>query len=133
VGLEPLVKRVIGLEAQQLLKNRQAEDLAVVHLRRRAGTRNQLSIPRDEVGFRQGVVQSGVNRDDQFLQVECFADCRHGSLPPQGPHATDIGPFLDGTSDASITYVPSNRSKALYYMKAGISGPAFYVRYVSAV
>ena len=82
---------MIGLEAQQLFEDRQAEDLAVVHLRRRAGTRDQLAIPRDHAGLCQCVVQRAVDGDDHFLQVERFADRGHGLLPPQGHHATDIG------------------------------------------
>jgi len=82
---------MIRLEAQQLLKHRQAEDFAVVHVRRRAGTRNQLAVPRGDARFHQGVVQGGVQRDDQLFQVQRFAGSRHGVLPSQRPHAVDIG------------------------------------------
>ncbi|HUU11987.1 MAG TPA: hypothetical protein VM431_15795, partial [Phycisphaerae bacterium] len=47
--------------------------------------------PLGESRFRQGVVQSGVQCDDQLFQVQRFAGSRHGALPPQGPSAVDIG------------------------------------------
>jgi len=105
VGLQPLVERVIGLEAQQRLKDRQAEDLAVVHVRRRAGSRKEFPGPRGEAGFLQGVVQGGVQRDDPLFQVQRFAGPRHGALPPQGPHATDIGrSSIELQGRQSLTY-----------------------------
>ena len=79
--------------------------LLLPSMARAAGSRDPLATPRGEAGFRQCAVQGGVHRDDPFLQVEGFADRGQGSLPPQGPHAGDIGrSSIELQGRQSLTY-----------------------------
>ena len=86
---EPLMKKAETVKKPILAVP--AACLLLPSMARAGGSRDPLATPRGDAGFRQGVVQSGVDRDDPFLQVEGFADRGQGSLPPQGPHAEVIG------------------------------------------
>lgn len=86
---EPLMKKAETVKKPILAVP--APCLLLPSMARAAGSRDPLATPRGEAGFRQGAVQGGVQRDDPFLQVEGFADRRHGALPSRAPHAEDIG------------------------------------------
>ena len=81
---------MVRLEAQQLLQHGLAEHLAVVDLGGGAAPRQEFALPGRQASFGQGIVQSGVDGDYQFFQIERLATFRHGWCPLLGSLARDI-------------------------------------------
>jgi hypothetical protein len=83
VDLEPGVEGVVGLEVEELLKDGQAEDLAVVDLGRRTAARDELAVLGDDAGLGEGVVEGAVDAGDEVFQTERGGDRGggHGRTP----------------------------------------------------
>ena len=85
---EPVVIAVVRLEAEKLLKHREAEDLAVVDVGRGPGTRDEFAAACDEAGLAERVVEGAAGRRDDVFQVERGSGGHGGppvTCPPQPP------------------------------------------------
>ena len=84
---------MVRFEAQKLLQKGQAQDFPIVHLGRGARAGNQLPIVAHNPRLRERIVERGINRNDDILEIERWLPVRHGlSLPKKSCcHTGDIG------------------------------------------
>ncbi len=78
--VQPLIEPMIGLESQDLLKNREAQDFPIVHFGPRPPARHEFAVLGPDSGLGKGIVQGRVDGRHDVFQIHKRSRFRHGTF-----------------------------------------------------